>query len=166
MQIGTINNKWSTIWYVYDSKDKYVTQGMPSDFIPRGSVDEHGNFTEAAPSEQTEAYQAIVKAGLKYKISYENRMGASTSVEPKNTGVRIDGRWYYARSTDQVDANVGIIYRNSESDDWTVDKASDDSEITGKVTGGSASFDYTDSVGSTHTNLLQLTQLTVLSISL
>lgn len=156
MQIGTINNKWSTIWYVYDSKDKYVTQGMPSDFIPRGSVDEHGNFTEAAPSEQTEAYQAIVKAGLKYnsaKISYENRMGASTSVEPKNTGVRIDGRWYYARSTDQVDANVGIIYRNSESDDWTVDKASDDSEITGKVTGGSASFDYTDSVGSSHTNL-------------
>lgn len=156
MQIGTINNKWSTIWYVYDSKDKYVTQGMPSDFILRGSVDEHGNFTEAAPSEQTEAYQAIVKAGLKYnsaKISYENRMGASTSVEPKNTGVRIDGRWYYARSTDQVDANVGIIYRNSESDDWTVDKASDDSEITGKVTGGSASFDYTDSVGSSHTNL-------------
>lgn len=156
MQIGTINNKWSTIWYVYDSKDKYVTQGMPSDFIPRGSVDEHGNFTEAAPSEQTETYQAIVKAGLKYnsaKISYENRMGASTSVEPKNTGVRIDGRWYYARSTDQVDANVGIIYRNSESDDWTVDKASDDSEITGKVTGGSASFDYTDSVGSSHTNL-------------
>lgn len=156
MQIGTINNKWSTIWYVYDSKDKYVTQGMPSDFIPRGSVDGHGNFTEAAPSEQTEAYQAIVKAGLKYnsaKISYENRMGASTSVEPKNTGVRIDGRWYYAHSTDQVDANVGIIYRNSESDDWTVDKASDDSEITGKVTGGSASFDYTDSVGSSHTNL-------------
>lgn len=156
MQIGTINNKWSTIWYVYNSAGDYVTQGMPSDFIPRGSVDEHGNFTEAAPSEQTEAYQAIVKAGLKYnsaKISYENRMGASTSVEPKNTGVRIDGRWYYARSTDQVDANVGIIYRNSESDDWTVDKASDDSEITGKVTGGSASFDYTDSVGSSHTNL-------------
>lgn len=156
MQIGTINNKWSTIWYVYNSAGDYVTQGMPSDFIPRGSVDEHGNFTEAAPSEQTEAYQAIVKAGLKYnsaKISYENRMGASTSVEPKNTGYRIDGRWYYARSTDQVDAKVGIIYRNSENDVWTVDKASDDSVITGNVTGGSASFDYTDSVGSSHTNL-------------
>lgn len=156
MQIGTINTKWSTIWYVYDSKDKYVTQGMPSDFIPRGSVDEHGNFTEAAPSEQTEAYQAIVKANLQYnsaKISYENRMGASTSVEPKNTGYRIDGRWYYARSTDKLDVNVGIVYRNSENDAWTVDKPSGDSKITGKVTGGSASFDYTDSVGSTHTNL-------------
>lgn len=156
MQIGTINNKWSTIWYVYDSKDKYVTQGMPSDFIPRGSVDEHGNFTEAAPSEQTEAYQAIVKANLQYnsaKISYENRMGASTSVEPKNTGYRIDGRWYYARSTDKLDVNVGIVYRNSENDAWTVDKPSGDSKITGKVTGGSASFDYTDSIGSSHTNL-------------
>lgn len=156
MQIGTINNKWSTIWYVYNSAGDYVTQGMPSDFIPRGSVDEHGNFTEAAPSEQTEAYQAIVKAGLKYnsaKISYENRMGASTSVEPKNTGYRIDGRWYYARSTDKLDVNVGIIYRNSENDAWTVDIPSDDSEITGKVTGGSASFDYKDSVGSSHTNL-------------
>lgn len=156
MQIGTINNKWSTIWYVYNSAGDYVTQGMPSDFIPRGSVDEHGNFTEAAPSEQTEAYKAIVKAGLKYnsaKISYENRMGASTSVEPKNTGYRIDGRWYYARSTDKLDVNVGIIYRNSENDVWTVDKPSGDSKITGKVTGGSASFDYTDSVGSSHTNL-------------
>ena len=156
MQIGTINNKWSTIWYVYNSAGDYVTQGMPSDFIPRGSVDEHGNFTEAAPSEQSEAYKAIVKAGLKYnsaKISYENRMGASTSVEPKNTGYRIDGRWYYARSTDKLDVNVGIIYRNSENDVWTVDKPSGDSKITGKVTGGSASFDYTDSVGSTHTNL-------------
>lgn len=156
MQIGTVNNKWSTIWYVYDSNGKYVTQGMPSDFIPRGSVDEHGNFTEGDLSEQTTAYKAIVNADLKYnsaKISYENRMGASTSVENLNTGVRIDGRWYYARSTDQVDAKVGIIYRNSENDVWTVDKASADSEITGKVTGGSASFDYTDSIGTSYTNL-------------
>lgn len=156
MKIGAINNKWSTIWYVYDSNGKYVTQGMPSDFIPRGYVDEHGNFTEAAPSEQTEAYKAIVDEGLQYnsaKISYEIRMDASTSVDKINTGYRIDGRWYYARSTDKLDVNVGIIYRNSENDAWTVDKASDDSEITGKVTGGSASFDYTDSVGSSHTNL-------------
>lgn len=156
MKIGTIDNQWSTIWYVYNSAGDYVTQGMPSDFIPRGYVDEHGNFTEAAPSEQTEAYKAIVNEGLQYnsaKISYEIRMDASTSVDKINTGYRIDGRWYYARSTDKLDVNVGIIYRNSENDAWTVDKASDDSEITGKVTGGSASFDYTDSVGSSHTNL-------------
>lgn len=155
MQIGTTNNQWSTIWYVYNSAGEYVTQGMPSDFIPRGSVDEDGNFTAGGSSEQTAAYQAIVDAGLQYysaKISYEIRMGAATSVDTTNTGWRIDGRWYYARSTDKLDVNVGIIYRNSEKDAWTVDKASDD-KITGQVTGGSASFDYTDSVGSSHTNL-------------
>lgn len=156
MKIGDSYNIWSTIWYVYKSNGDYVTQGMPSDFIPRGSVDKDGNFTEGDISEQTTAYQAIVKAGLQYNsavISYEVKMDATTSADKRNTGVRVDGRWYYARSTDQVDAKVGIIYRNSENDVWTVDKASADSEITGKVTGGSASFDYTDSVGSSHTNL-------------
>lgn len=155
MKIGDSYNIWSTIWYVYKSNGDYVTQGMPSDFIPRGSVDKDGNFTEGDISEQTTAYQAIVKAGLQYNsavISYEVKMDATTSADKENTGVRIDGRWYYARSTDQVDAKVGIIYRNSENDVWTVDKASAD-KITGKVTGGSASFDYTDSVGSSHTNL-------------
>lgn len=155
MKIGDSYNIWSTIWYVYKSNGDYVTQGMPSDFIPRGSVDKDGNFTEEDISEQTTAYQAIVKAGLQYNsavISYEVKMDATTSADKRNTGVRVDGRWYYARSTDQVDAKVGIIYRNSVSDVWTVDKASDD-KITGKVTGGSASFDYTDSVGSSYTNL-------------
>lgn len=152
-------NRWSTIWYVYDSNGKYVTQGMPSDFIPRGSVGEDGNFNEGQLTDQTTAYQAIVKKGLKYNsalISYEVEMDSTTDYETdlnkKNTGYRIDGRWYYARSTDKVDVNVGIIFRNSKSDPWTVDKASDD-KITGKVTGGSASFDYTDSRGASHTNL-------------
>lgn len=157
MKIGDSYNIWSTIWYVYKSNGDYVTQGMPSDFIPRGSVDKDGNFTEGDISEQTTAYQAIVKAGLQYNsavISYEVKMDATTSADKRNTGVRVDGRWYYARSTDKLDVNVGIIYRNSKSDPWTVDRASDDSEITGKVTGGSASFDYTDSVGgASYTNL-------------
>ena len=156
MKIGDSYNIWSTIWYVYKSNGDYVTQGMPSDFIPRGSVDKDGNFTEGDISEQTTAYQAIVKAGLQYNsavISYEVKMDATTSADKRNTGVRVDGRWYYARSTDKLDVNVGIIYRNSENDVWTVDKPSGDSKITGKVTGGSVSFDYTDSVGSTHTNL-------------
>lgn len=160
MQIGTINNKWSTIWYVYNSAGVYVTQGMPSDFIPRGSVDKDGNFTEGDISEQTTAYKAIVEAGLQYNsavISYEIRMDATNSVENLNTGVRIDGRWYYARSTDQVDVKLGIIYRNNAGDKWTVDKATETSEITGKVTGGTSSFDYTDSVGSSHTNLASAT---------
>ena len=157
-------NKWSTFWYVYDSKGKYVTQGMPSDFIPRGSVDEDGKFSEGKLSEQTTAYQAIVNKGLKYnsaKISYEVEMGSATDYETdlhkKNTGKRIDGRWYYARSVDQVDVKLGIVYRNKVDNDnwtdWTLDTPTDDSAITGKKTGGSASFDYTDSSGTSYTNL-------------
>lgn len=157
-------NKWSTFWYVYDSKGTYVTQGMPSDFIPRGSVDEDGKFSEGKLSEQTTAYQAIVNKGLKYnsaKISYEVEMGSATDYETdlhkKNTGKRIDGRWYYARSVDQVDVKLGIVYRNKVDNDnwtdWTLDTPTDDSAITGKKTGGSASFDYTDSSGTSYTNL-------------
>ena len=146
-------NEWSTIWYVYDSKGNYITQGLPSDFIPRGEFVDN-KFVES--ENQTDAYNAIKTQKLEYNsavISYEKEMDATTSTSGLNTGWRIDGRWYYARSTDQVNVNVGIIYRNSENDVWTVDRASDDSEITGNVTGGSASFDYTDSVGSSHTNL-------------
>jgi len=145
-------NEWSTIWYVYDSKGNYITQGLPSDFIPRGEFVDN-KFVES--ENQTDAYNAIKAKKLEYNsavISYEKEMDATTSTGTGNSGWRIDGRWYYARSTDQVDVNVGIIYRNSENDAWTVDKASDD-KITGQVTGGSASFDYTDSVGSSHTNL-------------
>ena len=146
-------NEWSTIWYVYDSKGNYITQGLPSDFIPRGEFVDN-KFVES--ENQTDAYNAIKAKNLEYNsavISYEKEMDATTSTSGLNTGWRIDGRWYYARSTDQVNVNVGIIYRNSENDVWTLDKASDDSVITGKVTGGSASFDYTDSVGASHSNL-------------
>lgn len=157
-------NKWSTIWYVYDSNGEYVTQGLPSDFIPRGSVGADGNFAEGKLSEQTAAYQAIVNKGLKYnsaKISYEVEMGSATDYEQnpnqKNTGYRIDGRWYYARSVDKVDVKLGIVYRNKVDNDnwtdWTLDTPTDDSAITGKETGGSASFDYTDSSGTSYTNL-------------
>lgn len=146
-------NEWSTIWYVYDSNGNYITQGLPSDFIPRGEF-VNNKFVES--KNQTDAYNAIKAKNLEYNsavISYEKEMNAANSTSSLNSGWRIDGRWYYARSTDQVDVNVGIIYRNSENDVWTVDRASDDSAITGMVTGGSASFDYTDSVGSSHTNL-------------
>lgn len=146
-------NVWSTIWYVYDSKGNYITQGLPSDFIPRGEF-VNNKFVES--KNQTDAYNAIKANHLEYNsavISYEKEMDATTSTDTGNSGWRIDGRWYYARSTDQVNVNVGIIYRNNNGDKWTVDKPTETSEITGKVTGGSASFDYTDSVGSSHTNL-------------
>lgn len=150
-------NEWSTIWYVYDSNGNYITQGLPSDFIPRGEF-VNNKFVES--KNQTDAYNAIKAKNLEYNsavISYEKEMNAANSTSSLNSGWRIDGRWYYARSTDQVDVNVGIIYKNNAGNKWTVDTPTETSEITGMVTGGSASFDYTDSRGASHTNLASAT---------
>ena len=49
-------NEWSTIWYVYDSQGNYITQGLPSDFIPRGEFVDN-KFVE--DENQTDAYKAI-----------------------------------------------------------------------------------------------------------
>lgn len=149
-------NIWSTIWYVYDSNGNYITQGLPSDFIPRG---EFVNNKFVVSENQTDAYKAIKAKNLEYNsavISYEKEMDATNSTNSTNSGWRIDGRWYYARSTDKVDVNVGIIYKNNAGK-WTVDTPTETSKITGMVTGGSASFDYTDSRGASHTNLASAT---------
>lgn len=159
-------NKWSTIWYVYKYNNgtyEYVTRGLPSDFIPRGTmkkIDGKETFAEDAFDKQTQAYKDIVNNHLEYNsalISYEIEMNAKTASPEEgandNSGYRIDGRWYYARSTDLVNVKLGIVFRDNDGDKWTVDKPTETSEITGKVTGGSASFDYTDSAGSSQTNL-------------
>lgn len=106
--------QWSTVWYVYDNGGNYVTQGVPSDFIarPKGQ-------------EQTDAYKAIEDKNLTnvpVKITYESEMTASTSTSDKNSGVRIDGRWLYTKSTDQnVPVTVKVQYRDSDTDDWKLD---------------------------------------------
>lgn len=108
--------QWSTVWYVYDNGGNYVTQGVPSDFIarPKGQ-------------EQTKAYKAIEEKNLTnvpVKITYESEMDATNSSAGKNgnTGVRIDGRWLYTKSTDQnVPVTVKVQYRDSDTADWKLD---------------------------------------------
>lgn len=180
ISVGNQNNKpnggtaqWATCWYVYDSNGDFVTYGLPSDFIPSGTIDENGDFVEDALASQSSAYQAIVAKGLQYtsaEISYEVELDAAKSVTGTagNSGIRCDGRWYYARSADTVAVDLGIIYKTDENDTvWTVDKPTADSDITGTVTGATASFSYTDSIGNTHTNLASdsVERNTVLSIN-
>lgn len=112
----TDKGQWSTVWYVYDNGGNYVTQGVPSDFIarPKGQ-------------EQTKAYKAIEDKNLTnvpVKITYESEMDATTSSAGKNgnSGVRIDGRWLYTKSTDQnVPVTVKVQYRDSDTADWKLD---------------------------------------------
>lgn len=108
--------QWSTVWYVYDNGGNYVTQGVPSDFIARPDG-----------QEQTKAYKDIEDKNLTnvpVKITYESEMNADTSSAGKNgnSGVRIDGRWLYTKSTDQnVPVTVKVQYRDSDTDDWKLD---------------------------------------------
>lgn len=143
--IETTMGKWSTIWYVYDYSGNFVTKGLPSDFIPRTVLQADGTYKEADLTSQTAAYQDIVNKGLQYstaEITYEKEMDARTSTVgvtngvPNNTGVRLDGRWYYTRSTGaNINVNVGILYAdNSETPTWTVD-------ADGSVTNATATID-------------------------
>ena len=112
----TDKGQWSTVWYVYDNGGNYVTQGVPSDFIarPKGQ-------------EQTKAYKAIEDKNLTnvpVKITYESEMDATTSSVGKggNTGVRIDGRWLYTKSTAQeIPVNVAVQYFDSTQNKWVTD---------------------------------------------
>lgn len=136
--IDTSMGVWSTIWYVYDSAGNYVTQGLPSDFIPRYDNDGNGNLTESET--QSTAYNAIKTAGYAYNgayITYENEMDAKTSSSNSNSGIRSDGRWYYSRAVEQVKLNTHVLYANAkDSASWTEDNY--DSSFAGTFTGAKA----------------------------
>ncbi|QCT07467.1 hypothetical protein [Ruminococcus bovis] len=126
--IDTSMGDWSTIWYVYDSAGNYVTQGLPSDFIPRLNSDGTESTT------QTAAYNAIKEKRLEYTgayITYESEMDAGSSTDKGNTGIRSDGRWYYSRAVDQVKVNTHVLYAGADKSDWKEDTySSDDSGVT------------------------------------
>lgn len=115
---NTSMGEWSTVWYVFDQSGKYVTQGIPSDFITRNA---DGGTTKP----ESPAYQAIDKARLKgvpVRICYESEQTASTSTDTGNSGVRVDGRWYYTTSTQDAPVDVIVQYRDNTSQDvWTTD---------------------------------------------
>lgn len=142
---NTSMGKWSTVWYVYDHNGNYITQGLPSDFIPQYTVDNEGKQTLKELTKQTPAYQAIFNANKNYEytsalIAYESEQNAKKSIENRNTGIRLDGRWYYASSTAELSVTTHVLYANSESDtDWTEDTYNPD--FTGVTTGALATVD-------------------------
>lgn len=137
VSVGNINTTmgvWSTVWFVYDKDNKLVTYGIPSDFIPRLNSDGSESTT------QTAAYNVIKNKKLEYTgayITYESEMGAGSSTDKLNTGVRSDGRWYYSRAVDQVKVNTHVLYAdNTDSASWTEDNYG--SDYAGTFTGAKA----------------------------
>lgn len=135
--IKTSMGVWSTVWFVYDKDGNFVTRGIPSDFIPRYK-DADGKQVESET--QTTAYKAIKDKGYEYTgayITYESEMGAGSSTDKLNSGVRSDGRWYYSRAVDQVKVNTHVLYAdNTDSASWTEDNYG--SDYAGTFTGAKA----------------------------
>ena len=129
--------QFATMWYVYDHSGNYITQGLPSDFIPRYTSE--GQISDS----QTTAYNAIVNGNYAYTsalIAYESEQNASTSSDTGNSGTRLDGRWYYARSAEELTVTTHVLYANKESDkSWTEDTYNPN--FTGVTTGALATVD-------------------------
>lgn len=122
---NTALGEWSTVWYVYNSKGEYITQGHPSDFISR-------NADETTSNPETTAYEAIKDQGYEgvpVKISYESNVGYDG-----NTGTRIDGRWYYTKSTQNATVDVSVQYRNDSSSEWLDDTNDVSTAVSGTAT--------------------------------
>lgn len=123
---NTALGQWSTVWYVYNSKGEYITQGHPSDFISR-------NADETTSNPETTAYEAIKGQGYEgvpVKICYESNVGADG-----NTGTRIDGRWYYTKSNQEATVDVSVQYRDDTSYDvWTNDTNETLTAVSGTAT--------------------------------
>lgn len=141
VSVGNINTTmgvWSTVWFVYDKDNNFITKGIPSDFIPRYTKDKDNKQVESET--QTAAYKAIKNKQLEYTgayITYESEMGAGTSTDKLNTGVRSDGRWYYSRAVDQVKVNTHVLYAdNTDSASWKEDNYG--SDYAGTFTGAKA----------------------------
>ncbi len=152
--------QWSTVWFVYDANGNYITQGVPSDFIPRYSYDAEGNIIKDEdgnnlidPTVQSDAYRDILSNGYKQNpamICYEEFMSASSSTSSGNTGSRLDGRWYYSLSTKaNLPVNLLVQYQNNDQTDDTWTYATTDAPGTASIDNnvtinGKVSVTYTE----------------------
>lgn len=111
---NTSVGKWSTVWYVYNSSGTYITQGNPSDFIPRPN-----------PADNTAAYNAMTPySGYYTQICFESKMDAGSSIENKNSGHRVDGRWYYTDSTKyNAVVDTQVWFSDDDGANWALDES-------------------------------------------
>ena len=99
--------KWATVWKVYKSNGELIATAPPSYFIEHTETDEYHLIAETY-------------SNYKVKISYEHEevvkdashTGRSNGTE-KNSGIRIDGRWLYSKSTDATNAKIVVVEENT-----------------------------------------------------
>lgn len=127
---------WSTEWYVFDQDGNFIVQGNPNDFI---LSDE-----DTAEGSTNRIWNALKDyKGAKTHICYESEMKATTSVESGNSGIRVDGRWYYTKA-EEVKVNIETAVQYSEDHGVTYqydnNTNTENTGYIGEVTGAKATI--------------------------
>ena len=107
---------WATVWKVYDKDGKYKYSAPPSYFI-EGSTNTtvYNNINSDAelknrPVLISYEHEEVVKNGDDYYGKSDRDNGYEN-----NTGIRVDGRWLYSKSTDETEALIKVVTENGES---------------------------------------------------
>lgn len=127
---------WSTEWYVFNQKGEFIVQGNPNDFI---LTDE-----DVAEDSTNKIWLALKDyKGAKTQICYESEMDATTSIDGYNSGIRVDGRWYYTKADDvKVTLKTSVEYSQDHGTNFTEDKNINpkNTGFVGEVTGVKAAI--------------------------
>lgn len=144
---------------IVTSSGRLATTTYPAD------ADKNG-LTAAKLADYSDEYEALKDyAGRPVKITYEYTIENNSSYEKyfsktytedgktKNysseVALRSDGRWTYAYYRDDITANIQILYKNNESENWNPDSFRTGTSI-GTVTNADAHFTNSDFNGETN----------------
>lgn len=127
---------WSTEWYVFNQNGEFIVQGNPNDFI---LTDE-----DVAADSKNKIWLALKDyKGAKTQICYESEMDATTSIDGYNSGIRVDGRWYYTKADDvKVTLKTSVEYSQDHGTSFKEDKNINpkNTGFVGEVTGVTAAI--------------------------
>lgn len=127
---------WSTEWYVFNQNGEFIVQGNPNDFI---LTDE-----DVAADSTNKIWLALKDyKGAKTQICYESEMDATTSIDGYNSGIRVDGRWYYTKADDvKVTLKTSVEYSQDHGTNFKEDKNINpkNTGFVGEVTGVTAAI--------------------------
>ena len=100
--------KWATVWKVYDKNGNHLMTAPPSYFI-------EGTNTTAYNSAIGTYKNNPVLISYEHEEVVKDANGHRNNGIENNTGIRVDGRWLYSKSTDETEALIKVVTENGES---------------------------------------------------
>ena len=100
--------KWATVWKVYDKSGTHLMTAPPSYFI-------EGTNTTAYNSVISNYKNNPVLISYEHEEVVKDANGHRDNGIENNSGIRVDGRWLYSKSTDETEALIKVVTVNGES---------------------------------------------------